>query len=78
VTSLVLLIIAVALIRRFPDVADAQVHIAGILPSMWIAYRRPQLRGQFLQVTEPTIDNLRAMGMVKMKLAEEEPPSISD
>ena len=64
--------------QRFPDVAVAGVGIAGILPNMWMAYRHPRLRGLFLQVTEPTIDNLRAMGMVTMKLAEEEPLSISD
>jgi hypothetical protein len=45
---------------------------------MWIAYNRPELRDLFLQVVEPTTDNLRAMGMVEMQLADEKFPSATE
>jgi hypothetical protein len=71
VTTFVLLITTVVLMQRFPDVAHTGDTI-GILPSMWMAYKNPQLQDQFLQVADPTVDNLRAMGMKEiLQLAEE-------
>jgi len=71
VTSLVLLITTAVLIKPFSDGSPVGVGTTGILPNMWMAYRHPQLRSLFLQVVEPTTDNLRAIGMVEMKLAED-------
>jgi hypothetical protein len=48
-----------------------------MLHTIWMAYKRPELRDLFLQVVEPTTDNLRTMGMVQMQLADERPPLIS-
>jgi hypothetical protein len=44
---------------------------------MWMAYSRPQLQNRFVQVVEPTTDNLRTMGMIEVQLADERLPSIS-
>lgn len=71
VTSLVLLFITAVLIRRFADLSPVGVDTTGMLPNMWMAYRRPRLRSLFLQVAKPQTDNLRAIGTVKTKLAEE-------
>ena len=74
-TSIILLITVIVLIKRSFGVTLAGTDATGILPSMWIAYHRPELRELFLEVTEPTIDNLRTMGMVEMQLADEKVPS---
>ena len=70
VTSLVLLGTAAVLIRRLPYFANTAFDTSGVLRDMWMAYRHPHLRSRFLQVVEPTTDNLRAIGMVQMQLAE--------
>jgi hypothetical protein len=44
---------------------------------MWMAYTHPQLQDRFLQVVEPTTDNLRTIGMVELQLADEQLPSTS-
>jgi hypothetical protein len=44
---------------------------------MWMAYTRPQLQDLFLQVVDPTTDNLRTMGMIELQLADEQFPSTS-
>jgi len=77
-TSVILLIVALVLIRRFSGVTKVGVDATGILQTMWMAYRRPQLQDRFLQVMEPTTDNLRTMGMVHMQLADERLPLISE
>jgi hypothetical protein len=71
VTSLVLFITMAVLTKHIVDVNPVKVDSTGILPNMWMAYRCPQLHSLFSQVVEPTTDNLRAMGMVEMKLAED-------
>jgi hypothetical protein len=48
----------------------AAVDNTGILQTMWIAYNHPELQADFLQVVEPTTDNLRSMGMFETQLAE--------
>jgi hypothetical protein len=68
-TSIVLLIIACGLVRRFPGATKGGVDATGILSSMWIAYRCPELQDTFLQVVEPSTDNLRKMGMFEVQLA---------
>ena len=78
VASLVLFVTTTVLIRHFPHAADAGVDLTGILPNMWMAYKHPQLQSLFLQVVEPTVDNLRAVGMVEMQLAEDHPQHISN
>jgi hypothetical protein len=60
--------------QRFPDVSKAGIDATGILPSMWMAYKCPQLQNQFLQVVDPTTNNLRKIGMVEMQLVDERPP----
>jgi hypothetical protein len=70
-------VVVLLLIRRLPRTDEAGIDNIGILPSMWMAYKHPQLQTLFLQVVEPTIDNLRTMGMVEMQLADETPPFIS-
>ena len=69
--SIILLVTAFILIRRLPGVAQAGVDGTGILPSMWMAYKRPELQDRFLEVAEPTTDNLREVGMVEIQLADE-------
>lgn len=76
-TSIILLVTVIVMMKCSFSVTHTGVDATGILPSMWIAYNRPQLRERFLQVTEPTIDNLRTMGMVEMRLADERVPSSS-
>src|ERR1700734_1339099 len=74
-TSVILLITAFILIRRRPTVSEVGVDATGILPIMWMAYRRPELQNIFLQVVEPTTYNLRKMGMVDVQLTDERLPT---
>jgi len=76
-TSAILLVTIFVLLRRLPGGNEARVGSTGILHSMWLAYNRLQLQNQFLQVVEPTTNNLRTMGMVEVQLADEWPSSIS-
>jgi len=72
-TSVILLITAFILIRRRPTVSEVGVNPTGILSIMWMAYRHPELQNKFLQVVEPTVYNLRKMGMVEVQLTDEKP-----
>ena len=69
---------ALVLIRRFSGIAKVGVDATGILQTMWMAYRRPQLQDRFLQVMEPTTENLRTIGMIHMQLVDEKLPLISE
>lgn len=76
--SIILLIMVYVLMRRFPGVTRSGVDATGILPSMWLAYKRPQLQSLFLQVIEPTADNLRTMGMIEVQLVDNRLPSVPE
>jgi hypothetical protein len=64
-TSITLLILTIVMMLRFPGDYKAGIDAIGILPSMWMAYKHPQLESQFLEVQNPTTNNLRAMGLVE-------------
>lgn len=76
-TSITLLILTIVMMLRFPGDYKAGIDAIGILPSMWMAYKRPQLESQFLEVENPTTNNLRAMGLVEIELADRQLPPIS-
>ena len=76
--SIILLVTASILIRRSPTIAQTGIGATGILPSMWIAYRHPELQDLFVQIAEPTTDALRSIGMVKMQLVDETYAPISE
>ena len=69
-TSIVMLVTVIFLIQRSYGDMHAGVDNTGILQTMWIAYNHPELQADFLQVVEPTTDNLRSMGMFETQLAE--------
>jgi hypothetical protein len=76
-TSIVLLVTASILIRRSPAIAQTGVDATGILSSMWMAYKHPELQDLFVPIAEPTTDTLRRIGMVKMQLVDETHAPIS-
>lgn len=74
VISLILLVIAIRITREPHGGNHKTIDTIGVLEIIWLIRHRPELQSLLSQVDEPSVDKLRAAGMVDLRMAGEDVP----